>query len=885
MQHHLVNYERELAIARQELNSLKDGLEEVPEDDLHASLYKNIHPAQRRIFTKRLKAIGKVKSLQSSIDFVNYQLRKKQIIPQSGVVPVASTGSGQIDVRDQVVSDGAGLDIFLHSVGETKDTSAGQQEAQGVEDYLARPVVIHSASHAVGTKVSMIIPVWEYLTNEPSVRAKLRNFAYLRSKLHVRIAVSGTSFHAGRLMVSYQPFADWNPILGDLTSLATSSANYRPVLLNYLSQAAGAVSMNINDNKPVELEIPFIFPRPMARLFTGSSALAAATPYPDMTTMGSLYVYSINDVAASGTADTPIYIQIYAWMTDVQLGTSTATQTVITTESGELKTGPIQKIASRMVKVSNALAHVPYLKPYAVASEMVFSGVRYIATHLGWSRPVVLTPPTVMVQRSHANTAITVGEDTSYRVVLDPQQELSNAAMYSGTDEDEMMISHIASRPSYLKTVTWDSTDTPLSDLLFNCYVHPNLVTDFEAIPKRIHQPTAMAFAVAPFHFWRGDIVYRFEIVASGFHRGKIAVVYEPNPSQLGLTAVAPQINKQYVQIVDIQDTNIFEVKVNWASARNWLSNISPSTTKQVVDNPLLPSFSPDTYNGWIGVYPFTELQSPDGSGVSINVYVYSPDLQVNGLTKLNMPTERSFVIPESGIYPATEYKQVDLNESTASATNICNEHFGEQPLSFRALLKRYVTTRQFTITSAVATNKTLRQTFNIYPPNNMARGTSFSRFDLFSYLRYAYLGVRGGMRVLIRTNYNPFPAGFTASKLGLMPPTSSTTETLTFDDTIYNDSTLEGAVQFASNTAPQPQAELPFYTNNSWVFAPNDDLLDNSSLSTFEQTWFRQGYYACDSATATFSGTTNRLFLDQAVGEDFSFIKFLGAPWYSTTA
>jgi len=362
--------------------------------------------------------------------------------------------------------------------------------------------------------------------------------------------------------------------------------------------------------------------------------------------------------------------------------------------------------------------------------------------------------------------------------------------------------------------------------------------------------------------------------------------VYEPNPSQLGLTAIAPQINKQYVTIIDIQETNVFEVCVNWAASRNWLSNIDAETTKVIVNNPLLPSFSPDTYNGWIGVYPFTDLQSPDGSGVQVNVYAYSPNMQVNGMTEANLFTERSFVIPESGVEPTSEYPTLTLNDSSANTSHICEEHFGEQPLSFRALLKRYVTSRTFTITSAVVTNKVMRQTFNLYPPNNLPiGGSTFTRYDLFSYLRYAYLGVRGGMRYAVRTNFNPLPAGMTAIKMGLMPPTSSTTETLVFDDTILNDSKLEGASLFHQAISPFPQVELPFYSNNAWVFAPNADFLDNSSVDTFEHTWFRQGFISLDANTTAFTGTTNRLFLEQSTGEDFSFYKYLGAPWYSIDA
>lgn len=881
IEYHLSNYERELADVQAKINILHDGLETISEEELQNCVYKSVHPAQRRIYLKRLKLYGRRQSLLSSIDFLKRKMNSRQVFPESGVV--GPSGSGQVEIRDETVSDSSGLDIFLHSAGKTTDINVGQKEEQGVQGFLSRPVIIHSDSHAVGSTFNEILDVWDLFTRKPSIRAKLRNFAYLRATLKLRVSISGTSFHAGRVLLSYQPFASANPTLSTLYSMATvDPATYRRCLLNYLSQAHGAITMNVNENKPVEMTIPFIFPRPLARLFDGSVALAAASPYPDMEAMGSLYVQSINELTATGTADTPVYMQVYAWFEDVELGTSTATQTVITTESGELKTGPIEKIASRLVKVSQAAMSIPYLKPYATASGMIFGGVRYIASHMGWSRPVVVDDEHTVYLKPQANTALTIGKDSAYRVVLDPCQELSVSNMYSGVDQDEMVIANIANRASYLGTVQWETTDTALTTLLFNSYVHPNLNTIGNGISHYLVQPTAMAYACMPFQYWRGDIVFRFEVVSTGFHRGKIAIVYEPNPEQLGLTAITPQINKQYVQIIDIQETNTFEVVVNWASARNWLSNIPVADVTSVVDNPLLPSKSPDEYNGWIGVYPFTSLQSSDGSGVSINVYAYSPNLQVNALTSANMFTDRTLISPESGVVPASPPVMLQLNHSSADPTHICEEHFGEQPLSFRALLKRYVTTKEISPTSAVATLKTFKHTFNIYYNNLLPYGSgAFVVYDLFSYLRYAYLGVRGGMRYRLSVEGAVSGTGNDV-RFNLEQATSSTTSTTTWDATIRNRAKLEGSATHTYLQNHSACAEFPFYSNNAWVFAPNDDLLDDSARSTFDPVWFRQASITFPTSTATFTGTTGNMMFDTATAEDFSLIKFLGSPWYS---
>lgn len=890
--------EEELKVFEDKLASLRDGFSDT-DRHLIREMIPSSTPQNANALGRRLRILNRIESLKLSIARLKYLIQRSEIVTQSGVVEVKSQdGDFSGETTNQTLVDVLGAEMTNVLIGKTVVSEQGQRNLLEISDFLARPAIIHSKAHAVGTSVDEVFDVWDRYTSLPSVRAKLRNYAYLKATLKIRISVSGTPFHIGRLLVSYQPYAKLNPNLQNLLNASATSDNYRPCLLNYLSQARGSTTMNVCENKPTELTIPFISTKPMHRLYNEGTTgpIVDTDPFDDLDYAGSLYVKSFSALSGVSASDTPIYMQVYAWMEDVQLGTNTGTQMEITTESGtvdERKTGPVERITSRMLRVSKALEGVGFLSPYAAASSLFLTGANKVASIMGWSKPVMNKETIRMKNDLFANVACTMGNDTAHRIVLDPAQELSIGPEVCGTETDEMIIQHIANRCSYLQTFTWDTTDDAMSDLLYACSVTPNLVTVGNFSPKRIVQPTAMAFAALPFYFWRGDIVFRFEVVCSQFHRGKLAVLYEPNLNQFGNIGSDLRINKQFVRVFDIQETNVFEVRVNWASYRSWLK-VGSYSTAFINNDMLLTNNGNEFCNGCIIVSPFTDLQSPDSTGVTINVYVYSDNLQVNGLTEDNLYTDRAVVAApglaeietESGSVScinSLEVRCIDLNPSTASPDKICEEHFGEQPISFRALIKRYVTTNRIA-TGALAAGQ-YEFIGNIFPPSSLPYGTTGASVrDLFTYLRYAYLGYKGGIRTIFTANaaVQLGLSPLSALKAALYSPTSYTADTVTTSTTTYNSSHMEGAMISSVITGPAIHFETPFYTNNLFVFPFMEQLDDGlPSKDMMEDKWFRM-YRVTFYAPTAFT-SSSKVTVDQAGAEDFSFMRFLGAPYYTT--
>lgn len=848
---------------------------------------------KRSMVKERLNELNNIESCNLTIEFLDNLLMQRLINPESAdMAALGSDGPIDNDVKYENLVDVAGETHHQVSAGNTVNSQQGQRGLLSVDDFFSRPVKLYENTLALNTDINIRLSVWDLYSLVPSVRAKMRNYAFIRGDLNVRVAVSGTPFHYGRLLLSPQPYAAYNATLQQYITADGINSLFHPLFLNYLSQAAGSVTLDVKENAPVEVKFPFISTKPMHRLFgTQQTVIAAGTSLPDFETAGDLYIYSLNQIKAVTATPSTVYIQVYAWLDNVELGTNTGTQLAITTESASMDErvrGPVETFASSAVDVSNTLSSIPVIAPLAKASSIVFTALRGLASLFGWSKPTIISSPVIVKNEPFQNGAMLIGHETTKRLVLDPRQELTVDPRCTGTSDDEMTIKEIASRRSFLQTFAWNDNSPTLSSPLWTCRIAPTLVTSCSIGAIRYSQPTAMAYAAAPFTFWRGDIIFRFEVICSAFHRGKIAVYFEPNQNQMALIDATVALNKQYIRVIDIQDTQIFEVRVNWATYRAWLkvqlhnnaylNNVTPSSTTD----------STGFINGYISVVPFTRLQSPDNSDISVNVYVMSDNLQLNGTSTQNMPVNRK-ILTESATMPSSTFSKscnapqevscIDLNESTATTQTICHEHFGEQPLSFRALLKRYVT--QAVQTTDASSDLLGRWVYPCMPPNTMTYGdtsTTPSRYNhLLSYLRYAYLGVRGGIRYRVFMTRQNNPSPLTNVRVTLLPASSSGSPLFSFvTENTY--APIEGSISAIPNTMGGIEFEVPFYSNNLFSYSFKDDLTVNDR-DIMEPTWFKTFKIEYNNSNNEVQGY---MLLDVATGEDFNMMRFCGAPMYS---
>jgi hypothetical protein len=453
-----------------------------------------------------------------------------------------------------------------------------------------------------------------------------------------------------------------------------------------------------------------------------------------------------------------------------------------------------------------------------------------------------------------------------------------------------MVFTTLTSKETYFYTFDWFNDSFSSGGPIFSCGVTPMTHSIVDLVPNRVWQPTTCAFVATPFNYWRGDMIYRIEVVCSAYHRGKLLILYEPNASAYSTLINSTATNKQYSFILDLQETQSVEFCVKWANTRPWCM-----VSRNLVYSSLVTfeSINIDERfcNGYFTIVPFTSLQSPDGSDVEVNIYTRCENLQVNYPTRNHMPNRR--LVTESAIITESEVLSpnvktlspvpvtcVVLNESSANLQHLTHQYFGEAVFSFRSLLRRYTTTKSVLTTSATAQN--LLYDGNRVVPNNLPYGSSGVVLnDLLSYLRYAYMGSRGSLRkrIMIRGLTGNSEYGLVRVSNG-SSTTAIPTEAVTY--TTFNAfngfAKMEGSVSFIPHSNGGIEFELPYYSNNLFDFAFNS----NPTVAFASNNFYVRSYnVSMDTPVHTNVAFTE----DTAIGEDFMFLRFQGAPFWVTTA
>jgi len=600
---------------------------------------------------------------------------------------------------------------------------SGMREQFSLDQYFARPVKIYGGVWPLGEYPRVLLRPWNSWVDSSAVRAKLVTYRFVRAKLHLKFTITGTPYHYGKVLISYQPFDLLNETLHAYQELETvEPAGQFNCVRAYLSQAHDLAVMDVQDNQPMEMVLDFVSPKQSwivgndeATVITNSSI------FPDFFTAAAVYMRGLNPLrSASGGTSSGVTVAVYAYATDVELALPTSTDMDIVAQSAPAQKDEYRGVSSTLSAVSRAagsLAAVPVIGSFMHTASSVAKAASSVAHFFGFSMPVQLQPSHLVKNMPFDNGATTQGMQTAFKLTVDPKQELTIDPFNAGasSSKDELAVAEIASRWSYIGTASWTSANTEGISRLAQIAVTPLLhALDETHLHHFVEQPTPMEFAAIPFQWWRGSIEVRFEIVCSKFHRGKLWIGFEPNMRQYSLVAVKEtQLNEQNSALVDIQDCQVYEVRVPWCSEYEWLqTRISYAggelpQTAFFANNEAVPFVGSVVDNrtclGMLYVKPFTTLVQPVADApVEINVYVRCCDLQVQGPYDLGLYSIRQNIltpgeVEEELIGDAVAQSALpivkDILVPTGANSGHASElHFGEQIPSFRGLLKRYST-------------------------------------------------------------------------------------------------------------------------------------------------------------------------------------------------
>jgi hypothetical protein len=629
-------------------------------------------------------------------------------------------------------------------------------------NFFSRPVKIQSYSWGTGTTLFENFRPWSDYFNNPRVLNRISNYNLLRAKLHLKFVINGNGFHYGRAIASYLPLPDDDDF--------ATTRSFFPQDLIAASQRPH-VYLDPTLSQGGDMILPF---------FWQENALNI--PRAEWSAMGEVFIQTIQGLKHANGANDSVTISVFAWAEDVSLAVPTSVEpgTIVPQAQDEYGTGPISRPASVVAKAAGALRDAPIIGPYARATEIAASATSAVATNFGFSRPAILDSIVPYRPTAFGNVANTNMPDSTTKLTTDAKQELTVDSRTTGlAGTDEMTIKSIAARESYITQFPWTVANAA-EDALFQIEVTPQVwdANSTLALPE-IHLP-ACAFATLPFENWRGTMRYRFQIVSSAYHKGRLKIVYDP------YAFASNEYNTNYTYIVDIAEDKDFTVDIGWGNAHPWAQVSGPGRLGDLFDppfenGPTTPSSPPlRRANGVLRVYVVNELTIPNSTinnDVAINVFisagedlcVANPNFRIDDYSYFNAP---SLIAPQGeDEMQATDQDTTDepskpMNQETDhlmlarqdNATAYDHVFFGETITSFRALLKRYnrayFTTTRLPSANTVYLTRVIRRAFPPY--RGFAPGGEYStaqgdynygNMTLLNYLTPAYVGWRGSLR------------------------------------------------------------------------------------------------------------------------------------------
>lgn len=754
--------------------------------------------------------------------------------------------SGVADAPPTTTTDEVVMHVSAVDVPETgHSTFPGviKNSNDSLHDFLSRPIVIANFNTTVG---NLAIQPWALYLGNADIKDKTRYYTFLRATLVLQFLMPDASFVAGRMLVSYDP--------NETGKFSRSSALTRSNLPHVI------LDPGISNN--VIMKIPYCQPADYYTLYN---------PMP-----ATMWLHTdITSVFKNASTLTPVNmnIRVLAHVEDVQLVISS-----IQPQSEFKADGVISKPARVISNVAKALSLVPVIGPYATATGQMAEKIGNLASMFGYTKPIQLADPVFVKPKLTGTMATTSGLDMSTKLMLDPKAEKTiDPRIVYGNDKDEMVISSIVQRPTYMKTYTWSSLDVVGTNIT-SIFCTPCL---YDTLAVNDILMSNVCFVASAFNFWRGTLRYHLSLVKTKFHKGKLRIVWS-------FGNVAPTANNTHLGyniIWDLSEQSELDVEVPY----NLQTKQAPTFMSP------FPGFVATGTNGTLYIEVMEPLTGPgDVAEVDLEVWVSGGDDMEFSSPTLDHIRQLVTALPLVGTIPPRIGVEVpwaptglfgdavNLNPSGSltpegvadgcynnikiapptTDNNAMLISIGEVVLSVRDLVKRYCSLK----VEAASSNSDF---YPVYPEAPGALtvggivGISGNNQTFISYFSPAYVAIRGS------TRYKFISEGVTT--LNLLGATRAYSQPFRTDNRVsyqYNKRFGGGAhgVQLSSTELDGSlEVEIPDMKRTAFAF------VENITRSEAVQ----NGVFVSNAAES------GNLIIYNCAADDFSLDWYLGPPAY----
>lgn len=422
---------------------------------------------------------------------------------------LVSAGSTLIDTQAPISAQALAI-----PVPRLSPTSSVVSDAKNytVDEIISKPIfvdnLVWNATQTTGTIIYSENLFDSDAMFPPTVRANnlIRRYKFFRANVKVRIEITATRFHAGRLKAFFSPVR-----AGDETESH----------LNTYQRACAYLGTEID---PVEggvytIEMPFILNRHYLTIHP--------RPY-QLLTNAKFNICVLSPLVGASTATSSITLALYVVYTDVE------------THSPCIEGNFTPSIDTTYLSLFNEEVS---------ATSQITNGIR--------------------ARRSRMQSDLNRAYNLSDSLVNGPHfLNLGHGSENVSTDpiltkeEDMMLFTNIVGRESFLSNYEI-STVTPTFSVIGKIRLSPYTEDVREDLEIR-SQVTNLSYVANAFTLWRGSIKFRFSLIKNSFTQGRLGVCYIPPGAYEGTVA---DLHRDCFSIeVDMSSANDFNVVVPYQS-------------------------------------------------------------------------------------------------------------------------------------------------------------------------------------------------------------------------------------------------------------------------------------------------------------------------------
>lgn len=765
--------------------------------------------------------------------------------------------------------------------------------------FLERPVLIATEQWAEGTSFTASRLPWLDVLGNQVMRRKLENFFLMRANLNIKVVVNASPFYYGAVLVSYTPLPFFAQ---DTAGDPLVPLSQRPHFYIYPQTSQGG-----------EMKIPFLYYKEWLDITTNA----------DLTAMGVLNFNAITPLRnANNAVGQNVTIKTYAWFSEVELDGTTEK---LVLQSGKApmkdeysKEGAISKPASAIARASGSLSDLPVVGPFMTATSVAANAVANVASLFGFT-----DVPVVADVHSFKNTPFPQMATTDVgvqfeKLSLDAKNELTIDPKVCGVDaSDEMQISSIVQRESYLTTFPWASSDA--SDKhLFTMRVAPTIRRVTATTGSSRINFTPMGYLAEAFTLWRGDIKVRLKFICSQYHRGRVLVTWDPVGSPSSTVDTATEV---YSQIVDLAESTDVEFNIPYIQPQAYIRTDTPNPAAQGFSTTAFTTNN-DLSNGNLSIFVLNELTSPSVTAdIDVAVFIrggdnmefanprdinplYSPYTIQSGST----PMDKSSSI----CYDIKKDEQNIGGKKSVTDSNLNLVYNGESVVSLRQMIRRsnYYSYTPFsmpiTANAELVLNEVILPRLPLYPGydtsgiqlarNNAGTANVAYNWVNWSYLSWfslMYVGVRGSVNymvnkessrntdtVFIERSVNPDRGSIPTFNTFVVSTTANTTDDMARLMSVFRQSGESGLAVTNQQTQSSLLASVPYYSRYKFSYTNPLFRTDGTSIEDSDRDSIIVGTTVHISQAQKGAYTMYQAYdLFISAGTDMSFVFFLSAP------